>query len=172
MGLESPYDVVIEPWNPNHTNFEERLRGVVAVAKDSMISPWSFKDFRDVFSGRSAVGTVAIRGDEIIAYAVLYLRKNGIEICDLCVKQNFRRTGIASDVLGYIVTKALTTSVRKLNVQAVVRETNLAAQLFLKSKGFKCTQILPSHYEDTQEPAYSMVLHIRPSVKPKRTKQA
>jgi len=37
-----------------------------------------------------------------------------------------------------------------------VRETNLPAQLFFRSQGFRATEVLREHYEDTREDAYLM----------------
>jgi ribosomal-protein-alanine N-acetyltransferase len=44
-----------------------------------------------------------------------------------------------------------------------VRETNLAAQLFFKSMGFKAITVLHEFYEDTPEDAYLMQFRYRPT---------
>jgi ribosomal-protein-alanine N-acetyltransferase len=44
-----------------------------------------------------------------------------------------------------------------------VRETNLDAQLFFRSMGFKAITVLHEFYEDTPEDAYLMQFRYRPS---------
>jgi ribosomal-protein-alanine N-acetyltransferase len=45
---------------------------------------------------------------------------------------------------------------RRNRIQLEVRETNLAAQLFLKHLGFRATGVLRSFYEDSTEDAFLM----------------
>jgi ribosomal-protein-alanine N-acetyltransferase len=52
---------------------------------------------------------------------------------------------------------------RRTRVMLEVRETNLAAQLFFRSMGFKAITVLHEFYEDTPEDAYLMQFRYRPS---------
>ena len=42
-----------------------------------------------------------------------------------------------------------------------VRETNLAAQLFFRTQGFRAVSVLRSYYDDTPEDAYVMSYRYR-----------
>jgi ribosomal-protein-alanine N-acetyltransferase len=45
---------------------------------------------------------------------------------------------------------------RRTRLTCEVRETNLTAQLFLKSLGFKATRVIRNFYKDFNEDAYHM----------------
>jgi ribosomal-protein-alanine N-acetyltransferase len=45
---------------------------------------------------------------------------------------------------------------RRQEIVLEVRETNLAAQLFYHSQGFRATGVLRNHYSDSAEDAYVM----------------
>ena len=48
------------------------------------------------------------------------------------------------------------TSKRRQEIVLEVRETNLAAQLFYQSQGFRAVRVLRNHYADSAEDAYVM----------------
>jgi ribosomal-protein-alanine N-acetyltransferase len=45
---------------------------------------------------------------------------------------------------------------RRSRIQLEIRETNLPAQLFFRTLGFRATSVLRQFYEDTPEDAYLM----------------
>ena len=51
---------------------------------------------------------------------------------------------------------------RRIRITLEVRETNLAAQLFFRSRGFRAVSVLRSFYDDTPEDAYLMQYRYRP----------
>ena len=53
-------------------------------------------------------------------------------------------------------------SQRRSRITLEVRETNLAAQLFFRSAGFRAVSVLRAFYEDTPEDAYLMQYRYRP----------
>ena len=53
-------------------------------------------------------------------------------------------------------------SQRRRRITLEVRETNLSAQLFFKTCGFRATAVLRSYYEDSPEDAYIMQYHYVP----------
>ena len=52
---------------------------------------------------------------------------------------------------------------RRNRIMLEVRETNLEAQLFFKSIGFKAISVLRDFYDDTDEDAYLMQFRYQPS---------
>jgi ribosomal-protein-alanine N-acetyltransferase len=51
---------------------------------------------------------------------------------------------------------------RRTRVVLEVRETNLPAQLFFRTSGFRAVSVLRCYYEDTPEDAYVMQYRYRP----------
>jgi ribosomal-protein-alanine N-acetyltransferase len=52
---------------------------------------------------------------------------------------------------------------RRTRIVLEVRETNLDAQIFFRSQGFRAVNVLRDFYEDTTEDAYLMQLRYRPT---------
>ncbi len=52
---------------------------------------------------------------------------------------------------------------RRTRITLEVRETNLAAQLFFRTQGFRAVNVLRNYYEDTPEDAYLMQYRYTPS---------
>jgi ribosomal-protein-alanine N-acetyltransferase len=65
-----------------------------------------------------------------------------------------RRRGIGRALLRKLADKLTPTG--RQRIQLEVRETNLSAQLFFKSLGFRAIAILRDFYEDSAEDAYLM----------------
>jgi ribosomal-protein-alanine N-acetyltransferase len=49
---------------------------------------------------------------------------------------------------------------RRTRITLEVRETNLAAQLFFRTQGFRAVRVLRSYYEDSGEDAFLMQYHL------------
>jgi len=49
---------------------------------------------------------------------------------------------------------------RRKEIILEVRETNLMAQKFFRSQGFRAVCVLRDHYDDTQDDAYQMVYRL------------
>lgn len=171
MPKESPFEVVIQPWTRSQEDFDETLASVLKIEEDSYSSSvWQYEDFLAVFEEKGVAGVVAVRDGEVIGFAIVCIRKTGIELYNLAVRPKSRRIRVGADIIGYIVAKALTTKVRGLVIHMTVREHNLPAQMFLKSLGFMYTHTVASFYEDTGEDAYVLVLNICP-MKNKRSQK-
>lgn len=168
MAKESPFEVVIQPWTKNSEDFDSILGAVLRIERECYRSPWSVEDFEAAFSSEGVAGVVAKRGDTVLGYAILCVRRTGIEIYNIAVRPKSRRIHVGSDLVNYIITRALSTKVKGVIVHLSIREHNLPAQLFFKSLGFLYTHTLPDFYEDTKEDAYVLALAIIPSPKTKK----
>ena len=66
----------------------------------------------------------------------------------------FRRRGVGSQMAKKLITKL--SHDRRSRIMLEIRETNLAAQLFFRTLGFRAVSVLRQFYEDTPEDAYLM----------------
>ena len=65
-----------------------------------------------------------------------------------------RRREVGRQMIEKLVGKL--SSQRRTRITLEVRETNLAAQLFFKSAGFRAVTVLRAYYEDSPADAYLM----------------
>src|SRR5438270_12125014 len=75
-------------------------------------------------------------------------------ILDFAVAPACRRVAVGTQMVAKLISKL--SSHRRTRITLEVRETNLAAQLFFRSQGFKAIKVLRSFYEDSGEDAFLM----------------
>ena len=133
---------------------QKHLEAVLDIERRSFDQPWNEKDFQDTMRRNGVVGLAAFSGGEedgrLTGFIIYSLDKGHVTVLNLAVHPHFRRKRIGSALIKRVKEKLA--SGRRIRIVANVRETNLAAQLFLRSQEFKCDAILPRHYEE--EPAY------------------
>jgi len=126
---------------------------VMRIESDSFDSPWNGDDFMKMLRHRNVIGMIAEHADEIVGYSVHVLGDRHIDIANLAVRGDCRRTGIGRTIVSRLCAKMTT---RRPKIMADVREGSLAAQLFFRSMGFVATQIVRDRFDDGQD-AYRMV---------------
>lgn len=136
------------------------LPEVLAIEAASFEFAWSEEDFLRALRQRNCIGMVAeINGDAVIGYMVYELHKYAIAITNMAVEPHFRRRGVGRAMVTKLKSKL--SSHRRTSIDVLVRETNLAGQLFLRDCGFRAELVLPNHYEaDTDEAAYKFTHRI------------
>lgn len=97
---------------------------------------------------------IAERDDRVVGFMVYDLHKNRIHVHNFAVDPEFHRHGIGTQMVEKLESKLSQGKRTKLLLE--VNETNLPAQLFFKHCGFKATNTLRGHYDDTPEDAYIM----------------
>lgn len=115
---------------------------------------WSEDTLITMLMQPSCIGMVATDGDKVVGFMVYALHKGRLEILHLAVAKAFRHRGIGKQMVTKLL-RGLARS-RRAAVTLRVRETNLAAQLFFRSQGFRATKVLRGYYEDTGEDAILM----------------
>jgi ribosomal-protein-alanine N-acetyltransferase len=95
---------------------------------------------------------VAERNEQVAGFMIYELHKNRIHILAFAVHPDFRRSGFGKAMIEKLVSKLAFQ--RRNRITLEVRETNLAAQLFLRSLGFRAMNILPNYYKDHNEDAF------------------
>ncbi|MDX1962452.1 MAG: ribosomal protein S18-alanine N-acetyltransferase [Pirellulales bacterium] len=123
--------------------------------------PWSVEDFLRCLRQRNCIGMVAEHEDQIVGFMIYELHKSRLHLLNFAVKSQFRRWGVGRQMIEKLVNKL--SHQRRSRIILEVRETNLPAQLFFKSCGFRAVNVLRDYYEDTTEDAYLMQYRQRPA---------
>lgn len=122
--------------------------------------PWLEEDFIRCLRQRNCIGMVAEHAGQVVGFMVYELTKTRIHVLNFAVAPAFRRLGVATQMAAKLIGKL--SSQRRTRITLEVRETNLAAQLFFRSAGFRAVSVLRAFYEDTPEDAYLMQYRYRP----------
>jgi len=135
------------------------MQEVLAIEQESFEFPWFEEDFIRCLRGRNCIGMVAEAnvgslGDQIVGFMIYELHKTRLHILNFAVAECARHRGIGRQMAEKLISKL--SSQRRTRITLEVRETNLAAQLFFRSIGFRATSVLRSYYEDSPEDAYLM----------------
>jgi [ribosomal protein S18]-alanine N-acetyltransferase len=127
---------------------------VLAIERESFEFPWFEEDFVRCLRQRNCIGMVAEHGDRVVAFMIYELHKSRLHILNFAVANRMRMQGIGRQMAEKLMGKL--SSQHRTTITLEVRETNLAAQLFFRSLGFRATNVLRSYYEDSPEDAYVM----------------
>jgi ribosomal-protein-alanine N-acetyltransferase len=150
MNVHSPQDLQV------HIRWMIRrdMAEVLEIENASFEFPWSEEDFIRCLRQRNCIGMVAERGDRVAGFMIYELHRSRLHVLNFAVASAFRRQGVGSQMIGKLVGKL--SAQRRTRVTLEVRETNLAAQVFFRSQGFRAVSVLRDYYEDTTEDAYLM----------------
>ncbi|MCA9041448.1 MAG: ribosomal protein S18-alanine N-acetyltransferase [Planctomycetaceae bacterium] len=127
---------------------------VLDIERSSFEHSWTEEDFLSSLRQRHCIGMVVELNEEIIGFMIYELHKISLRVLNFAVAEQYRRNGIGVQMIQKLVDKL--SQQRRSEIELTVRETNLSAQLFFQSQGFKAVQVLRSHYHDTDEDAYLM----------------
>jgi len=115
---------------------------------------WTEEDFLRCLRQRNCIGMVAEMGEKVIGFMIYELHKAKLHILNFAVHPSHRRAGVGSQMVAKLISKL--SSHRRTKITLEVRETNLAAQLFFRSQGFRAVRVLRGYYEDSGEDAFLM----------------
>jgi ribosomal-protein-alanine N-acetyltransferase len=130
------------------------MREVLGVEHEASEFPWSDVDFTRCLRQRNCIGMVAESGDSVVAFMIYELHRSRLHVLNFAVARSHRRLGIGTRMMEKLVWKL--TPERRNRIAREVRETNLPAQLFFRSLGFRAISVLKDFYQDTTEDAYLM----------------
>ncbi len=133
---------------------------VLDIEQSSFEFPWFEEDFIRCLRQRNCIGMVAEHGERVVGFMIYELHKTRLHILNFAVSENSRHRSIGHQMAEKLISKL--SSQRRTRVSLEVRETNLQAQLFFKSVGFRATSVLRSFYEDSPEDAYLMQFRHEP----------
>jgi len=126
------------------------------IERHSFEWPWSEDDFRRMATSQSVTCLVAEHDCEVVGYVVFERMTNAIFVSNLAVHAKYRHSGYGTQLLDAV--KDRVRNKVKLLI-ADVSEYSDPSQLFLRSQGFICTEILHGYFDDDIPPqaAYRFV---------------
>ena len=127
---------------------------VLQTETESFEYSWTEEDFLRCLRQRNCIGMVAEASERVVGFMVYELHKHRLHVLNFAVADRHRRRGIGTQMAKKLITKL--SHDRRSRIMLEIRETNLAAQLFFRSLGFRATSVLRKFYEDTPEDAYLM----------------
>ena len=132
---------------------------VLDIENISFEFPWIEDDFIRCLRQRNCIGMVAEFDEQVVGFMIYELHKSRLHILNFAVAADFRRRGVAQQMVDKLISKL--SPQRRTRIMLEVRETNLAAQLFFRARGFRAVSVLRDFYEDTTEDAYLMQYRYR-----------
>jgi ribosomal-protein-alanine N-acetyltransferase len=130
---------------------------VLAIEHAGHEFPWCEEEFLRVLRQRNCIGMVAEYGERVVGFMIYELHKSKLQVLDFAVHPEFRRQGVGRQMVAKLAGKL--SSHRRTRIMLQVRERSLAAQLFYRVQGFRATEVVREHFEDTGEDAYTMQYH-------------
>jgi [ribosomal protein S18]-alanine N-acetyltransferase len=127
---------------------------ILDIEKASFPEPWSEASFLAHLKQNNCISRVAEIGERIAGFSVYFLMERSIEIANLAVHPDFRHQGVARTIVAELIDRLANHRRKKLLV--VVKESNLAAQLFFRRMRFVCMGIMRSPFADSEESGYRM----------------
>ncbi len=127
---------------------------VITIEQEAFEFPWSEEDFTRCLRQRNCIGMVAELADSVVAFMIYELHRSRLHMLNFAVLRSHRRLGIGTQMMEKLVAKL--TPDRRGRIALEVRETNLPAQIFFRSLGFRATSVLKDFYRDSTEDAYLM----------------
>ena len=115
--------------------------------------PWDEADFIKAMRQRNRIGMVVEDGnDQVVGFMVYTLYKTKLFVDNFAVHPAYRRLGVGTLMAAKLVEKLSPT--RRTRLVLEVQESNLDAQLFWRSQGFKAVSILRNYYNTTDDDCY------------------
>ena len=127
---------------------------VITIEQEAFEFHWSEEDFTRCLRQRNCIGMVAELADSVVAFMIYELHRSRLHMLNFAVLRSHRRLGIGTQMMEKLVAKL--TPDRRGRIALEVRETNLPAQIFFRSLGFRATSVLKDFYRDSTEDAYLM----------------
>jgi ribosomal-protein-alanine N-acetyltransferase len=132
------------------------MPAVLGIENESFEFPWTEDEFIRCLRQRDCIGMVAEYSEQVVGFMIYELHRTRIHVLSFAVHPDFRRQSVGSAMITKLVSKLAYQ--RRNRIVLEVRETNLSAQLFFRSLGFRATGVLRNFYEDSTEDAFMMQL--------------
>jgi ribosomal-protein-alanine N-acetyltransferase len=127
---------------------------VLEIERESFEFSWTEEDFLCCLRQRNCIGMVAEQDHKIVGFMIYELHKSRLHVLDFAVADWGRRQTVGTQMVEKLIDKL--SQQRRKEILLEIRETNLPAQLFFRSQGFRATSVLRNHYDETSEDAYVM----------------
>jgi ribosomal-protein-alanine N-acetyltransferase len=138
------------------------MPAVLDIELQSFHFAWTEPEFIACLTQRNCIGMVAEHGGRIVGFMIYELLKSELHVLNFAVHPEYRRQGVGSQMVDKLINKLSQQRRRVLSLE--VRETNLAAQMFFRSRGILAVDVLRNHYEESPEDAYRFEYLLREAV--------
>jgi ribosomal-protein-alanine N-acetyltransferase len=151
-------DITIEPMAESH------LPEILEIEKAVFPAPWPRSMFEgelkrsDATRGLRSFSIVALRGGEVIGYAIGWFVQDEVHLVNIAVKKKHQTHGVGSLLLRRVIEEACTA--RKRFITLEVRASNVGAQEFYSRFMFRVVGIRQGYYSDNREDAVLMTLEL------------
>ncbi len=133
------------------------IPGVLKIELSSFDFPWSESMFMNQFMLEDiAIILVAVRGDTIMGYVIVWLEGIDSHILNVAVGKNWRGKKIADGILDAVITRSVNKGCSRIYLE--VRKSNRYAQDFYKRNGFQVIGEEEGYYGETGENALILEL--------------
>ena len=119
---------------------------------DSSQFPNTTKDLKVFLDDNHTIGMVVTVDEKVVGFMLYRRHKLSLELVYMVVDIRLRRHGIGKIMTTNLISRLDQPGRNRLI--AYVRETQLEAQLFLRSQNLKCIKVLRSYFTDTHEDGY------------------
>ena len=130
------------------------LMDVMAIDFESFEHSWGKDEFLRNLRHQHVIGMVAVDRNHVVGFMIYELRRNRIDLLRLAVAPEERGRGVGGALLYALVQKL---HPDRPTATIHVRETNLGAQLYFRSRGYLARAVVRNRFADTGEDAYEMV---------------
>lgn len=131
------------------------MQSVLEIEHDSFEYPWTEDEFIRCLRTRDCIGMAALIEEAVAGYMIYELHPNRIQVLTLAVAPKHRRSGVGTAMVEML--KSCLAYQRRNRISLIVQESNLPAQLFFRSLGFKVKAIYKDQYDHGRnEDAYAM----------------
>jgi ribosomal-protein-alanine N-acetyltransferase len=131
---------------------------ILAIEGESFPFDWNEEQLLSALRQRNCIGMVAEHDRRIVGFMVYELYKTELRIINFAVHSDWQRQGVGRQMVERLKDKL--SQQRRTTVSATVRESNTPALRFFRTCGFKATDLLFDHYEDSNEDGIHMAYHI------------
>ncbi len=135
------------------------MADVLAIERVSSAYPWCEEKLTHALRQRHTIGIAAEVGERVVGFMIYELYPQRIDLLEIAVDPAHRRQGIGGQLIAKLVRKLTSQHWSRLVVD--VRESNLAGQLFLRSRGFRAEGIVRECFRDSGEDGYRFVYRAR-----------
>lgn len=118
----------------------QRDREDVERLEATLDRPWDYQDWVEILRHRNVISFVAEHGDRVVSAMVYELHPRRIDLVRLAVHADYRRRGVASQMLRKLQSKL--ESHRRTSIEAGVDERDLDVLLCLRSCGFAAAEVV------------------------------
>jgi len=144
--------VIQEGWTIRRMESSD-LDQVMEIEKTSFITPWSRHSFEEEIQKDQGFSWVAVFDDQVVGYIIGWYVVDEIHIGNLAVEKNWRRKGIAQDLIGHCLDHQNQFTWAILEV----RRSNVTAQELYNKLGFCAAGVRRNYYVQEREDAIVMV---------------